>query len=197
MEISSHRHTRSGIRRATVVVVVATLAMLLVAAPALAVIYERDLNYRFEDAFGYDDCGFHVDVAGTYRGSFQTRAGTGPDASAFFVHNRFYFEEVHTRASDGAVIVVSGHGLFQETKATRLDGSTFEFTAHQSGQPFTVTDADGTVLVRDRGTIRETILFDTLGDDTPGGEFIESLSFAVAGPHPGSEVDFCGLFDLA
>jgi hypothetical protein len=193
MDRTSHRQSHSG-ARAVAVIVVTMVALLASALPAVAAIYERDLNYQSEDAFGYDDCGFHVDVAGTYSGSFQTRTGTGPDASAFFVHNRFVFDEVHTRTSDGSVIIVSGHGLFQEVKATQIDGSVFEFTAIQAGQPFVVTDADGHLLVRDRGTIRETILFDTFGNDTPGGEFIEQLDFSIAGPHPGFDVDFCALF---
>jgi hypothetical protein len=54
----------------------------------------------------------------------------------------------------------------------------------------------GAVLLRDRGVIRTTILFDTLGDDTPGGVTLEELDVSVAGPHPGFFMDddaFCGL----
>ena len=42
----------------------------------------------------------------------------------------------------------------------------------------------GRVVLRDRGVIRETYLFDTLGDDTPGGMYIEQLGLRVSGPHP-------------
>jgi hypothetical protein len=38
--------------------------------------------------------------------------------------------------------------------------------------------------------IRHTALFDTLGDGTPGAEFIEETSTIVHGPHPGFADDF-------
>jgi len=41
------------------------------------------------------------------------------------------------------------------------------------------------VIVRDRGVIRHTYLFDTLGHGEPGGEFIEETQTSVHGPHPG------------
>ena len=47
-------------------------------------------------------------------------------------------------------------------------------------------DMTGGILLRDRGVIRTTVLFDTLGDDTPGGVTLEELDVSVAGPHPGS-----------
>ena len=42
----------------------------------------------------------------------------------------------------------------------------------------------GRIVSRDRGVIRETYLFDTLGDATPGGLFLETLGLRVSGPHP-------------
>jgi hypothetical protein len=42
----------------------------------------------------------------------------------------------------------------------------------------------------DRGVIRHTFLFDTLGDSQPGGDFIVELSDDVHGPHPGFAEDF-------
>jgi hypothetical protein len=49
-------------------------------------------------------------------------------------------------------------------------------------------------VLRDRGVIRTTILFDTLGDETPGGEFLDEIDVEVSGPHPGFFLDegqFC------
>jgi hypothetical protein len=48
-------------------------------------------------------------------------------------------------------------------------------------------------VLRDRGVIRSTILFDTLGDDTPGGEEVgERVTVRLAGRHPSfDEVAFC------
>ena len=54
----------------------------------------------------------------------------------------------------------------------------------------------GRILVRDRGAIRQTYLFDTEGDDMPGGIFLEPLEERVSGPHPGffmSEEEFCAV----
>ena len=57
-------------------------------------------------------------------------------------------------------------------------------TTIDAGQPIRIRDMTGQVVSRDRGVIRETFLFDTHGDDTPGGEFGERLSVQVSGPHP-------------
>jgi hypothetical protein len=46
------------------------------------------------------------------------------------------------------------------------------------------------VIAGDRGVIRHTYLFDTLGDGQPGGEFIANLELVVHGPHLGLAEDF-------
>jgi hypothetical protein len=45
-----------------------------------------------------------------------------------------------------------------------------------------------------RGSIQHRYLFDTLGDDEPGGVLIADLEPSVHGPHPGFD-DFCGVLD--
>lgn len=166
---------------------------LTAAATVSATILERE-RYAGQDAYSYDDCGFWVDVAVTFSGNAHFRTGKGKDASAFFLHDNYAFREVHTRRDTGETFILRANGVFNETKGTRLQGNVFEFTSVNAGQVFVVTDSDGNVLLRDRGVIRETILFDTLGDDAPGGEFIESIAFDVHGPHPGLDFDACGLF---
>ena len=47
-------------------------------------------------------------------------------------------------------------------------------------------------MARDRGNVHFRILFDTEGDDVPGGILVEELEPEVHGPHPGFD-DFCGL----
>ena len=49
------------------------------------------------------------------------------------------------------------------------------------------------MVLRDRGSVRETYLFDTEGDDVPGGIFLEQLSLRLSGPHPSfvSDEEFC------
>jgi len=44
-----------------------------------------------------------------------------------------------------------------------------------------VEDPDGSVIVRDRGVIRRSYLFDTLGNGQPGGDFIEETQAVVHG----------------
>ena len=58
-----------------------------------------------------------------------------------------------------------------------------------------IEDSAGRVVVRDRGVIRYSALFDTLGDDEPGGELIEEFPPQVRGPHPAFDeaFDFCAI----
>jgi hypothetical protein len=46
-----------------------------------------------------------------------------------------------------------------------------------------IEDSDGNLVSRDRGVVRRTILFDTGGDQEPGGEFIDLVDLHLAGPH--------------
>jgi hypothetical protein len=66
----------------------------------------------------------------------------------------------------GKWFVIRGHGVFHEIKAKHVSGTIYEFVAIEAGQ------------------------FDTLGDGTPGAEFIEETSTIVHGPHPGFADDF-------
>jgi hypothetical protein len=97
---------------------------------------------------------------------------------------------VLTNAETGKWFVVRGNGLVSEIKATLVSGTIYEFVAVEAGQPFVLEDAAGNVIVRDRGVIRHTALFDTLGDGMPGAVFIEETHTSVHGPHPGFAEDF-------
>jgi hypothetical protein len=68
--------------------------------------------------------------------------------------------------------------------AVAMHVSGTSFTTIVAGQPILIRDMTGRVVSRDRGVIRETYLFDTLGDDTPGGLYLEQLGLLVSGPHP-------------
>ena len=166
-------------------------AILLAVGSVSAAVIEAE-HYAGTDAFSYTCGAVTVNVDVEFSGVAHFRVGKGPDAGAFFVHDNYEVREVHT-ASNGEVLVIEADGLFQETKATRLSGNVFEFNSVNAGQPFIVHDGDGNLVLRDRGVIRETIVFDTLGDDTPGGTFIESVAFEVSGPHPGLLFDPCSL----
>jgi hypothetical protein len=173
-----------------VAVVGAALLVLTLALPASASIFFRE-RYSDTDAFSYDDCGSVVDVTVEFGGLFQIRTGTGDDASAFFAHDNYWYRETHVRQSDGKTVVLSGNGNFVETKATRVEGTIFTFTAVNAGQLFTARDGDGNVIFRDRGVIVETILFDTTGDDEPGGDFLGILDTSFHGQFPSLDGDFC------
>jgi hypothetical protein len=170
------------------------LLVALTIAPASAAQYSRE-RYSWSDSGSYE-CGEGnwIDWHAEGQGSFSIRAGTGKDAGAFFAHDNYEWHAVDTRRSDGTALHFSGNGNFIETRAVRIEGSIFQFWAVEAGQPFVVRDGDGNVLVRDRGSVHQSIIFDTLGDGTPGGEFIEEVFVHLNGPHPGWEFDSCEYF---
>ena len=180
-------------RRLSNVVAAATVivGMLVAAAPVSATMLVGG-NGRYHDDYAFLDCGGQVLVEGSVDGVSHLRVGKGSRDSAFFLHDNYALRETWVNLKTDDFVVVTANGLFQETKAVPLGGTIFTFTSVNSGQPFTVRDSDGNVLVRDRGSIRETIVFDTTGDDVPGGIFIESIDFQVNGPHPGLDFDLCG-----
>ena len=101
-----------------------------------------------------------------------------------------------TNTANGKFFTEWGNGLLHDVSATHVSGSIFRFTTVEAGRPFNVVDSSGQTIVRDRGAIRQTYLFDTEGDNTPGGVFLELLEERVSGPHPGffqSEVEFCAM----
>ena len=170
----------------------AAAAVLMTGAPAGATIYER-VVYTNHYEFSYDECGFPVDVSGDVEQRFRVRSGTGPDEGAFFLRNRYSFTEVHTNPETGASARIEMHGLYNEVKATRLSGSVFEFVAVDAGQPFSLYDSNGDLVMRDRGSVRLRVVFDTLGDDIPGGEVVTEFEPTLHGPHPSYDADFCAM----
>jgi len=143
--------------------------------------------------FSYTDCGFPVDGTGLFNSPHSMgRVGKNDDAGAFFGHDRYTLREVHTRRDTGAVVVITAKGLLHDVQATRISGSVFEFTMMDVGTHQFRT-LEGTLLHQERGQVRRTFLFDTLGDSTPGGEFIEMLSEEFHGNFP--DFDFCATFD--
>ena len=55
--------------------------------------------------------------------------------------------------ADGRSFTLSGHNLYKDIKAKRVDGQLYAFTFHISGQPVTVTDSSGKVVAQDRGNV--------------------------------------------
>lgn len=179
------RPKRSAAAWLAALAVIATLA--LGASPAAGTVIASGF-YSGTDSFSFDDCGFTLDVESEFSGHFVLRADKGGEA--FYIHDNFRHRDVHTNAETGKWFVVRGRGLFSEIKATQVSGNIYEFVAIEAGQPFVLEDSAGNVIVRDRGVIRTTALFDTLGDGVPGAEFIEETLLSVHGPHPGFAEDF-------
>jgi hypothetical protein len=168
----------------------AAVVAILTATPVGATVVDRG-QYTDSYSFEYDDCGFPVLVEGTVSGHFRIRAGKGKTDTAFFLNDNNSYTETHTNADTGATLTISGNSVFNEIKATRVEGNIFEFEAVEAGQPFRVYDSAGNLVLRDRGSIHHHSLFDTEGDDVPGGIFIADLPADVHGPHPGFDTDFC------
>ncbi|MEA2579453.1 MAG: hypothetical protein QOE83_345 [Actinomycetota bacterium] len=173
-------------RHAPLVGALAVMVGALSVAPVAAeVIRGSDISpYRFS----YDDCGFTVDVDGVFSSPHSmARVGRHKDASAFFGHDRYMLTETHTRRGTDTEVVIVAHGLLHDVRVTRISGSVFEFTMMDVAH--TELYADGTLLGREDGQIRRTFLFDTLGDETPGGEFVELLTERFSGRFGG--IDTC------
>ena len=183
-------HTRTGrMRRLSVVVLgLATMGILAFWGGTAAATVIGQEHYSGTDSFSFDDCGFTLDGESTFYGQAHLRVDKGGEA--FLDKNNFWFRDVLTNPDTGKWFVVRGHSLFHEIKATHVSGNIYEFVAVEAGQPFVIEDAARNVIIRDRGVIRHTALWDTLGDGKPGAEFIEETHTVVHGPHPGFADDF-------
>ena len=160
-----------------------TVAALAVAPAAQGAIFDRIRFVDFPYAFEAEICGIAVQIEGTVSGHSTVRTGKGELDTAFFEHTNAAYGETWT-ATNGRSVTVTGNVNFNEVKAVPLGGSLSRFTQVEAGQPFRLYDSRGNLLLRDRGAIRFTIVFDTLGDATPGGIVIEELGPSVRGPHP-------------
>ena len=166
---------------------VGAMALLgFVGAPAEATVIER-VNFSGSESFTIEDCEFPLQGERTFRIQAHLRVDKG--GQAFLQEAAISFREVITNPETGRWFVVRGHEQAHDIKATLVEGTVYEFVAIVAG-PFVIEDSAGNVIVRDRGVIRETYLFDTGGDGTPGGVFLEVTNAVVHGPHPGLAEDF-------
>jgi hypothetical protein len=140
------------------------------------------------DHFTDESCGFTLQVDVT----FQTRTLLRVDRAgqAFLEHTVARVTETYTNPATGGQFSVEHRNVYNEIKATQVEGTVYKFVAVNAGQPVVIKDAAGHVVYRDRGVIRRTFLFDTLGDSQPGGNFMMDLSNEVHGPHPAFAPDF-------
>lgn len=183
MAASSFRNSRAR----WLVAALAVMAVMGFGGPAAATVIGQE-HYSGTDSFSFDDCGFTLDVQSEFHGQALLRVD--PGGEAFLARDKFWFRDVFTNPETGKWFVIRGNALFHEIKATQVSDTVYEFVAIEAGQPFILEDSAGNVIVRDRGVIRHTYLFDTLGDGLPGGEFVEETDTVVRGPHPGFGDDF-------
>ena len=179
-----------AVMRRFLLVGVVAAASVVGAAPAAATVIEP-VKYSVTDEFTENDCGFTLNHVTTFYGQRHFRVDT--TGQAFLEKDAYHYREVVTNPDTGQWFVIRAHGLYHEIRATQVEGTVYEFVLLQAGQPFVIEDAEGNVIVRDRGLIRLAFLFDTLGDGQPGGVRGEETQFVAHGPHPGFSVDFCAI----
>lgn len=183
-------------RRAVLAAALGAAAFALFAVPAGATVIGKATITDAGVVPAEEFCGMTVRHEFSFVDRVQARVGKGNLESAFFGHDNYSAHEVFTNLATGRSMTVDANGIMHDVKATLVSGTIFRFTTINAGQPFVVRDTNGRVVLRDRGVIRETYLFDTEGDDVPGGIFIAPISTRVAGPHPGFELtedEFCAL----
>jgi hypothetical protein len=163
------------------------LALGVWAVPARATVIHEGTDSG-TDHFTDDSCGFTLVVDVTFQSRTLLRVDKG--GQAFLEHTNFDVTETVTNPATGGRFFIEHHSLYHEIKATHVQGTVYEFVAVEAGQPFVIKNAAGRVVSRDRGVIRHTFLFDTLGDSQPGGIFLVELSDDVHGPHPAFAPDF-------
>jgi hypothetical protein len=141
---------------------------------------ERE-HYAGQDSGDFELCGLDVHSEATFEGTFSIRPAPGSD-EAFLSHNNSWFTNVYTLDDDDPntdeFVRVEGHLNFREQKGTLLDPSEpniYQFTASEATQ-YRVYGTDGTLLRRQSGVTKYTVVFDTLGDGQSGGELISEDS---------------------
>ena len=169
--------------RPTIAGFLVTLAVTLSAVPAQAAVIDQE-HHSFSDSFPDVVCGVSVTHAVVGSGVFHLRVGKGDLDTLFFTLDNYEATDTLTNEANGNFVQVEHNAVYHDIKGTLVEGSIFKATTINAGQPIRIRDMTGRIVARDRGVIRETYLFDTQGDHTPGGVYIEQLDLQVSGPHP-------------
>ena len=165
-------------------------ALVFGVAAANATVIEQQ-QYADVESFTLDGCGFTLEGVAETSGHLLFRVDqTG---QVFLAKDAYRFQTTLTNRDTRRSFFLRGHGLYHEIAATPLGGTLYEVSAVEAGVPFTIVDSTGRVVLRDRGAIRTTYVFDSHGDSTPGGELLDVLDVVVHGPHPSLDADFCAL----
>ena len=176
------RASRTRRLRAMSAVIAAVLVMTMGSGAASAAGGDWTHSTNSYD-FVHWDCGYPVRVVGTESHSVKTRVDKKlPGVS--YVTDKFEFSEVWT-APDGRWFTLSGHGVNKDKKGKSVGGSVYQFAFKVSGQPMTITNSSGVVVLRDRGTLTFDYTID-LADGT-----FTFLGVRIRGPHPIFETGTC------
>ena len=192
--MTKHPQPAATMRRCLALAVL--VGVMLVGAPAAQaeVIKEERFTETFDD--DRDFCGIAVHIEGTFSARVMFRVGKGKVASAFFIQEISSQSATVTNPLNGKFFRIEGKSVVHAVKATPLGGNLFRFETIEAGQPFSILDPSGRVVIRNRGVIRTTVIFDTEGDAVPGGNELEVVSVDVSGPHPGfDDAFFCSTIE--
>jgi hypothetical protein len=183
----SARRGRGSVRRAASVIAT-SMVVLATALPAHA---GRPLVHeRYSETDSFIACDFY-EVESTFEGFFMIKDARPSTQGQFFEFQvREKYSDVWTNPETGDFFTLSGNWFGKELKPRLVEGTIYTFEFIQAGQPFVITDMTGRVVLRDRGLIRLSLLFDLLGDGEPGGVFLDASVVRVSGPHPGFAEDF-------
>lgn len=171
--------------------------------PAGATAGERVSYYQpptpYTDHVVVDDIceGFVTEIQFDGIDSFRNVTGSGGQA--------FLYTDVYTRHEDwtntatGRTFTIDADATVKETAARRvpkrevpaelvpeegLIGPIYRFRTLLIGEPFTLRNAMGRVMIHERGLVVFKSLYDTLGDRAPGGRELSFEPARIVGPHP-------------
>jgi hypothetical protein len=165
-------------------------------APARATVIDRGTFAGSESDVPEEVCGIALVRDSAFSGSFRVRVDKQSGGQAFFQRLNFEYRDVFTNPANKRSMTFEGKPITNEITATQVAGNVYAFTVIEAGQPFVVRDGAGNMVLRDRGVLRHRVLFDTLGDGTPGGITLDDEIVGVGGPHPGfdqTEEEFCAM----
>jgi hypothetical protein len=170
------------------------------ASPAGAEPIEREhYSFRESDTFTDTECGapITIDYAAEFSGLFMLKEGRAGDPTPYLFDN-YSAVETYTNVANGKTFTLIHQGLFKDLQIELVEGTVYQFTAIETGQPVFGIGPDGKKFPIDRGRIRYTFFVDTQGDaDLSNDVFHGSEEPDVAGPHPVlvGDADFCDLLD--
>jgi len=185
------------LKRCTRCVGVLAVGVLLafVAAPAQATVVNRGTFAGSDTGVADELCGIALVRDSTFSGSFRDRVDKASGGQAFLERFNLVATDVFTNPATGRSLTFETHELINELTATLVSGNVYEFTSIEAGQPFTLRDSSGSIVLRDVGVLRHRVLFDTLGDGMPGGITLDDQIVRVGGLTGGnvSDEEFCAI----